>query len=274
MQTPIPKRSIGPASTPDPERALLQHLPIVRSIAQRIHARLPRHVDIEDLYSAGLLGLMEAYAKFNPAKDVKFVTFAQFRIRGAIFDTLRSLDWAPRELRNKGRAVQEAIRVITARTGHSPSEDQVAQELNTSLTSYQKLLGDLHNLEIGTLYRNSEDNSTEEELIYISGRPEEDPLFCCMKADMVDRLINAVAVLPERERLVLTLYYYEELTRSEIAVVLGMDGNRVSQIRASAVLHLRAALSNHSRRHSRNITGMHCTGGTLPEHATLQMSVA
>jgi RNA polymerase sigma factor for flagellar operon FliA len=217
---------------------------------------------------------MEAHAKFDPAKDVKFETFAQFRIRGAIFDTLRSLDWAPRELRHKGRAVQEAIRAITARTGQAPSEEQVAQELNTSLTSYQKLLGDLHNLEIGTLYRKSEDDSTEEELIYIPGRPEEDPLFCYMKTDMVERLTNAVDDLPEQERLVLTLYYYEELTRGEIAVVLGMDSNRVSQIRASAVLHLRAALSDLSPGHGRNITRMPNTRRTVPEHATLQMSVA
>ena len=112
-----PARRRAPVLTGEQERVLLEHLPIVRFLARRIHERLPQHVDIEDLVSAGVVGLMDAFAKFDPAKKVQFRSYAQFRIRGAILDSLRTLDWSPRELRRKGRAVEEAIRVLTARAG-------------------------------------------------------------------------------------------------------------------------------------------------------------
>ena len=115
------------------ERMLLEHLPIVRFLARRIHERLPQHVDIEDLVSAGVVGLMDAFAKFDPAKKVQFRSYAQFRIRGAILDSLRTLDWSPRELRRKGRAVEEAIRVLTARMGRAPGEAEVALEMGLGL---------------------------------------------------------------------------------------------------------------------------------------------
>ena len=147
-----------------PERALHEHLPMVRMMARRIQGRLPKHVDIDDLFSAGLVGLMEAYAKFNPENKVEFVSFAQFRIRGAMLDSLRVSDWAPRKLRQKGRAVQEAIRALTSRLGYAPSEDEVAAELKISLNAYQLLLGDLDGLEIGALYRTRDNDSGDEEL--------------------------------------------------------------------------------------------------------------
>src|SRR5271168_319339 len=111
--------------TPEEERVLLEHLPIVRFLARRIHERLPQHVDIEDLVSAGVVGLMDAFAKFDPTKKVQFRSYAQFRIRGAILDSLRTLDWSPRELRRKGRAVEEAVRTLTARLGRAPGEGEV-----------------------------------------------------------------------------------------------------------------------------------------------------
>ena len=117
------------ALTGEQERVLLEHLPIVRFLARRIHERLPQHVDIEDLVSAGVVGLMDAFAKFDPAKKVQFRSYAQFRIRGAILDSLRTLDWSPRELRRKGRAVEEAIRVLTARLGRAPGEAEIAAEM-------------------------------------------------------------------------------------------------------------------------------------------------
>ena len=115
-----------PVLTGEQEQVLLEHLPIVRFLARRIHERLPQHVDIEDMVSAGVLGLMDAFSKFDPAKKVQFRSYAQFRIRGAILDSLRTLDWSPRELRRKGRAVEEAIRVLTARMGRAPNEAEVA----------------------------------------------------------------------------------------------------------------------------------------------------
>ena len=245
-----PSRSYPPSSgglqmlTAEQERVLLEHLPIVRFLARRIHERLPQHVDIEDLVSAGVVGLMDAFAKFDPAKKVQFRSYAQFRIRGAILDSLRTLDWSPRELRRKGRAVEEAIRVLTARMGRPPGENEIAAELGVALEEYQQLLGDLKGLEIGTLHMERNEDSGEEELVYVPGRPDEDPLFRCLKGELEDRLAEAIAKLPDRERLVMTLYYYEEMTMREIGLALGVVESRVSQVHASAVVHLRAALKD------------------------------
>jgi RNA polymerase sigma factor for flagellar operon FliA len=233
-----------PALSAEQERILLEHLPIVRFLARRIHERLPQHVDIEDLVSAGVVGLMDAFSKFDPNKRVQFRSYAQFRIRGAILDSLRTLDWSPRELRRKGRAVEEAIRVLTARMGRAPQEPEVAEEMGLDLDQYQQLLGDLKGLEIGTLHMERNEDSGEEELAYVPGRPEEDPLFRCLRGELEERLSEAIANLPDRERLVMSLYYYEEMTMREIGLALGVVESRVSQVHASAVVHLRAALKD------------------------------
>jgi len=224
------------------ERVLLEHLPIVRFLARRIHERLPQHVDIEDLVSAGVVGLMDAFSKFDPTKQVQFRSYAQFRIRGAILDSLRTLDWSPRELRRKGRAVEEAIRQVTARFGRAAGEGEVAAEMGLGLEEYQQLLGELKGLEVGTLHMERNEDSGEEELAYVPGRPEEDPLFRCLRGELQGRLTDAIANLPDRERLVMTLYYYEEMTMREIGLALGVVESRISQVHASAVVHLRAAL--------------------------------
>ena len=125
----IPRREF----TAEEERVLLEHLPMVRFLARRIHERLPQHVEMEELFSAGVVGLMDAFTKFDPSKKVQFRSYAQFRVRGAILDSLRTLDWSPRELRRKGRAVEEAIRVLTVRIGHAPSEPEIALELGMGL---------------------------------------------------------------------------------------------------------------------------------------------
>jgi len=239
-----PPAVAGPSLTGEQERVLLEHLPIVRFLARRIHERLPQHVDIEDLVSAGVVGLMDAFSKFDPAKKVQFRSYAQFRIRGAILDSLRTLDWSPRELRRKGRAVEEAIRVLTARLGRPPGETEVAQEIALGLEEYQQLLGDLKGLEIGTLHVERNEDSGEEELAYVPGRPEEDPLFRCLRGELEERLADSIAHLPDRERLVMSLYYYEEMTMREIGLALGVVESRVSQVHASAVAHLRAALKD------------------------------
>jgi RNA polymerase sigma factor for flagellar operon FliA len=239
-----PVASAVPALTVEQEQVLMEHLPIVRFLARRIHERLPQHVDIEDMVSAGVVGLMDAFAKFDPTKKVQFRSYAQFRIRGAILDSLRTMDWSPRELRRKGRAVEEAIRVLMARMGHAPGEAEIAAELALELDDYQQLLGDLKGLEIGTLHMVRNEDSGEEELAYVPGRPEEDPLFICLRGELEDRLTEAIANLPDRERLVMTLYYYEEMTMREIGLALGVVESRVSQVHASAVAHLRAALKD------------------------------
>jgi RNA polymerase sigma factor for flagellar operon FliA len=224
------------------DRLLLEHLPTVRYLARRIHERLPQHVELDDLISAGVVGLIDAFSKFDHGKKVQFKSYAQFRIRGAILDSLRTLDWSPRELRRKGRAVEEAIRTTTQRLGRAPAEPEIAHEMGLELTEYQTLLGELKGLEIGSLHMERSEDSGDEELSYIPGPPEDDPLFRCLKGEMKQRLTDAIEELPEKERMVLTLYYYEELTMKEIGLTLGVVESRVSQIHSSAVVRLRAAM--------------------------------
>ena len=242
VQNGCPPDGEAGAINGEQERLLLEHLPIVRFLARRIHERLPHHVDMDDLVSAGIVGLMDAFSKFDPRKKVQFRSYAQFRIRGAILDSLRTLDWSPRDLRRKGRAAEEAIHALTARLGRAPGEAEVAAEMGLSLEQYQSLLGDLKGLEIGTLHVEHNEDSGEEELAYVPGRPEEDPLFICLRGEIQEKLATAIEHLPERERLVMTLYYYEEMTMKEIGLALGVVESRVSQIHSSAVVHLRSDL--------------------------------
>lgn len=228
----------------DNDLLLMEHLPTVRYLARRIHERLPQHVELDDLISAGVVGLIDAVSKFDQSKKVQFKSYAQFRIRGAILDSLRTLDWSPRELRRKGRAVEEAIRSVTQRVGRAPFDQEIAAEMELSLIDYQQLLGELKGLEIGSLHIERSEDSGDEELAYIPGSPEEDPLFRCLKGEMKQRLVDAIDELPEKERMVITLYYYEELTMKDIGLTLGVVESRVSQIHSSAVLRLRTALAN------------------------------
>jgi RNA polymerase sigma factor for flagellar operon FliA len=225
------------------DQMLLEHLPTVRYLARRIHERLPQHVELDDLISAGVVGLIDAFSKFDHTKKVQFKSYAQFRIRGAILDSLRTLDWSPRELRRKGRAVEEAVRSVTQKLGRVPSEQEIANEMELGLPEYQQLLGELKGLEIGSLHMERTEDSGDEELSYIPGSPDEDPLFRCLRGEMKQRLTDAIEELPEKERMVLTLYYYEELTMKEIGLTLGVVESRVSQIHSSAVVRLRVALA-------------------------------
>ena len=224
------------------DRLLTEHLPSVRYLAHRIHERLPQHVELEDLVSAGIVGLIDAFNKFDHTKNVQFKSYAQFRIRGAILDSLRVLDWGPRELRRKGRAVQDAMHALTRILHRSPTEQEIANEMHMDLTEYQILMGDLKGLEIGSLNLEHTEDSAEEELAYVAGSPEESPLLLCLKGEARQRLVDAIEELPEKERMVLTLYYYEELTMKEIGLTLGVVESRVSQIHSSALRRLRTAL--------------------------------
>lgn len=227
----------------DRDALLLEHLPTVRYIARRIHERLPQQVELDDLVSAGVVGLIDAFSKFDHTKRVQFKSYAQFRIRGSILDSLRTLDWSPRELRRKGRAVEDAVRSVMQRLGRLPTEQEIADEMQLTLGGYQQLLGELKGLEIGSLHMERKEDSGDEELAYIPGSPDEDPLFRCLKGEMKQRLADAIVDLPEKERMVLTLYYYEELTMKEIGLTLGVVESRVSQIHISAVVRLRVALA-------------------------------
>ena len=223
---------------------MIEHLPTVRYVARQIHERLPQHVELEELISAGILGLIDASRKFDPAKNVQFRSYAQFRIRGAILDSLRSLDWSPRDLRRKGRAIEDAVRALTAQMGRPPAEQEIAAKMGLALGDYQQLLGELKGLEVSTLNTERSEESGEEELAFVPGKETDDPLYRCLEGEAREKLTAAIEKLAERERLVMTLYYYEEMTMKEIGMMLGVVESRVSQIHAAAVVHLRSLLSD------------------------------
>lgn len=225
------------------EQVLLEHLPLVRFVAHRIHERLPQHVEMEDLVHAGVVGLIDAFNKFDHEKNVQFRTYAQFRIRGAILDSLRMLDWGPRELRRKARTIEDATQTLIHRLSRRPQESEVADELGMALAPYQELLSAVKGLEIGSLHEVHTENSAEEELVYIETNPEDDPLHRYMRSEQAAHLSAAVAELPDREQRILQMYYVEEMTLKQIGVVLGVVESRVSQIRVAAIRQLRTLLA-------------------------------
>jgi len=224
-------------------RILLEQLPQVRYLARRIHERLPSHVPFEDLVHAGVIGLIDALNKFDSSKHVQFASYAKFRIRGAILDSLREMDWGPRELRRKARRIEEAHRKLSLSLNRAPSENEMAAELKMSLHEFQHLLTELDSLEIGSLRMESPWDGKEEDLCdYIPSPPEETPFFRCLRSEMKELLARVIAELPEKEQQVLSLYYFEELTMKEVGAVLGIGESRVSQIHSLAVVRLRSRL--------------------------------
>jgi RNA polymerase sigma factor for flagellar operon FliA len=225
------------------DRILMEQLPQVRFLARRIHERLPRHVPLEDMVHAGVIGLIDALNKFDHSKQVQFASYAKFRIRGAILDSLREMDWGPRELRRKARRVEEAQRKLSLDLSRAPTEVEVAAELHLELREFQRLLTELDGLEVGSLHLESPWDGKEEDLCdYLPNAPEDTPFFRCMRSEMKELLARAIADLPEKEQQVLALYYFEELTMKEVGAVLGIGESRVSQIHSLAVVRLRAGL--------------------------------
>jgi RNA polymerase sigma factor for flagellar operon FliA len=222
------------------ERLVLEHLPQVQYIARRIHDRLPAHVPLADLVQAGVVGLMDALAKYDAQRSVQFDSYASFRIRGAILDSLRELDWGPRELRRKARRVQEATRKVEHALGRSATEMEVAEAMGLTLGEFQALLGELRGLDLAQLTIESEDG---QEVIDVPGNPEESPYACCVRSEMKAVLAGEIATLPEKEQQVLSLYYHEELTMKEVGAVLGVGESRICQIHSMAIVRLRARLA-------------------------------
>ena len=225
------------------DRILLEQLPQVRYLARRIHERLPRHVPLEDLVHAGVIGLIDALNKFDHSKHVQFSSYAKFRIRGAMLDSLREMDWGPRDLRRKARKIEEASRKLSMELSRAPTENEIAAELGLELKEFQQLLGELDSLEIGSLSIESPWDGKEEDLCdYLPNAPEDTPFFRCLRSEMKTLLSRVIAELPEKEQQVLALYYFEELTMKEVGAVIGIGESRVSQIHSLAVVRLRARL--------------------------------
>jgi RNA polymerase sigma factor for flagellar operon FliA len=232
---------IAASNAEERERLLLEHLPQVRYIARRIYDRLPSHVSLEDLTHAGVVGLIDAVSKFDPRKNVQLKSYAKFRIRGAILDSLREMDWSPRHLRAKARRMEEAHRDLRLRLGRVATEPELAVELGMTLEDFQHLLGDLRGLEVGSLQAEFTNSRSDEDIVsYKAGKIDEDPFFLCLRGEMKSLVSSALGNLDKKERQVMTLYYLGELTMREVGLVLGMGESRVSQIHSVALVRLRA----------------------------------
>ena len=244
MLTSSPKQEKPGADAASTERQLLlmENLPEVRYIARRIHDRLPSHVSFDDLVHAGILGLIDAVDKFDPKKNVQLKSYARFRIRGAILDSLRQMDWSPRHLRRQAREIEEVHRELSAQLGRAPTEPEIAERLGLELVAFQQLLGELRGLDLGSLQTQSEEGLAEENPAVAASRPEEDPFHLTLRGEMRALLAEAIEDLDEKERQVLGLYYLEELTMKEVGMILDIGESRVSQIHTAALIRLRSRL--------------------------------
>jgi RNA polymerase sigma factor for flagellar operon FliA len=231
------------APTTAERQALIEaHLPQVRYLAERMLAKLPPSVDRDDLIGAGVLGLLDAVEKYDELRGVQFKTYAETRIRGAMLDSLRDLDWSSRSLRVRAREIEVAARNIEQEEGRAAEEEELAAALGLDLSAYQMLLGELRGLTLIELDNRDED-APGASAWQIPDHPDRSPLVEYERQEAREKLMAAINQLRERERQVVALYYVEELTMKETGAVLGLTESRVCQIHAQALLHLRAALA-------------------------------
>jgi RNA polymerase sigma factor for flagellar operon FliA len=225
------------------DEILRRYLPLVRRVVQRLAIRKPPHIELDDLVSWGIVGLLDAIEKYDPAKEALFSTYAQFRIRGAILDHLRSLDWVPRSVRQKAGLIEKVSHELEGRLGRPPGEEEIARELEMTLTEYHDLLGKVGEMTLFSLedlgFGNGEgrfgpDKEDEE--------AEADPLRALLSQERVHLVADAIGRLPEREKLIVSLYYNEDLTMKEVGGVLGLTESRVSQLHSQAMLRLKRYL--------------------------------
>lgn len=222
------------------ELLIINRLPQVKYLAQRISTKLPSHVHLEDLVSAGVLGLLDAIDKFDVSRGVKFKTYAEARIKGAILDSLRNLDWAPRSLRKKSKDLEKVYRDLKQRLGRSATDKDVCDEMGITLKEFHKLLDEINGLNLGSFKELlSQDKNGDPLAAYVPDAPEMDPFFILRRSEIRNILGNAIDSLPKRERFVASLYYYDKLTMKEIGKVLGVNESRVSQLHAKAIIRLR-----------------------------------
>ena len=236
------------ASKLDPqarEELILEHTPLIRYVAGRIAMRLPSHIQIDDLTSAGVLGLIDAVDKFDPDKKVQFKTYAEFRIRGAILDELRAMDWVPRSIRRKSTELENVYNRLQNDLGRPATDEEVAREMGIDLEDLFKLLDEVKGVNLLSMDdpENPLSNLDTEQLVKALGNQDrEDPLALLGLNELRTLVAQAIANLPEKEKLVVSLYYYDELTMREIGEVLGYTESRISQMHTKAVLRLRARL--------------------------------
>jgi len=222
----------------DRERLVRETLPLVARVAGAIGARLPHSVEMSDLTQAGVLGLLDAAEKFDQAKGVRFRTYAELRIRGAILDSLRSLDWVPRSLRRQRRELMRAESRLEAKLGRKATDEELASEMQLSLPALEAAREQVRRVEVASFGAESFDRVAALAVDPRSPNPHE----LLERHEIESLLARAIENLPARERLVLTLYYHEELTMKEVGGILGVNESRVSQIHSKAVSKLRLRL--------------------------------
>jgi RNA polymerase sigma factor for flagellar operon FliA len=227
-------------------RLILTYAPLVKFVAGRIGSGLPAHVDDEDLVSYGLLGLIDAIERFDIDRDIKFETYAISRIRGAIIDELRALDWVPRSIRSRARDIERAIGELESRLGRAPTDAEIAAKLGVTPEEFDGSLTDISRSSIAALdelWTVSPGGDQIALIDTIEDTQEPKPEFALEETELKEAVAEAIAALPEREKLVVTLYYYEELTLREIGEVLGVTESRVSQLHTKAILRLKSRLA-------------------------------
>ena len=223
------------------DRIVLEHLPLVKAIAVRVHENLPVHVDLDDLVHAGVLGLFDAASKFNPDKQVAFSSYAKHRIKGAILDSLRQLDWASRDLRRRHKQLEAVTRELSATLQRTPTEAEIAEKLGVDVDRWRHMMLDLRSVGLISASARATDH---EELPApdFPSKPETQPDNMCAKEQMRLVLTTAMKALPERYQKVVMLYYTNEMTMKEIGGVLGINESRVSQIHKSALEKMQVVL--------------------------------
>ena len=228
------------------ERLVVAYAPLVKYVAGRMSSGLPAHVEESDLISYGLTGLISAIERFDLSREIKFETYAITRIRGAIIDELRTLDWVPRSVRARARDIERANMKLEAKFQRAPTDEEMATELGMSTQDFQDALLQISHstiVALDELWNVSDSGGDQISLLdTLPDRGAADPQALVDQGELRDRIADAIAALPEREKLVIALYYYENLTLREIGEVLGVTESRVSQLHTKAVLRLRSKL--------------------------------
>ena len=224
------------------EQLILQQMPQVRLIARRIHDRLPETVCLEDLVSTGVVGLISAIDRYDPSHGVKLKTYAEYKIRGAILDSLRGLDWAPRQQRHRSKQIEGAIARLEQVLQRCPGEEEIACELNITLSEYHNWLTEIRGLNLGSLESHPPEEDGRELLRFVADSEDDWPSILLERSELRRILAQAIARMPAIERTVLALYFQEELTLREIATMVKLHESRVSQLKTQAIARLRAFL--------------------------------
>jgi RNA polymerase sigma factor for flagellar operon FliA len=229
----------------DKNSLLTEHMPLVKRLAYQMKAKLPPSVEVDDLVQAGMMGLLDAINRYEENHGAQFETYAVLRIRGAMLDELRSSDWMPRSTRANMRKVEQAMAALQQQLGRPPSESEVAKSLKLSLADYQELLGDSGGHQL-VYYEDFHDDDGNDSFLDRYAVDDDDPLKSLLDTDFRQTVIDAIDALPPREKMLMGLYYEEELNLKEIGAVMGVSESRVSQLHTQAVARLRTYLRERS----------------------------